>query len=428
MQQPPPPPPPRATPGTAPATPRAPGGAEGTGRGPTGAGPEGEPRQPRSPTAALLRGAGWFSAPNSDRSEAGGPPPANNAAPPPDPGRPGIEGTPLLASGRDGLAGAPFFSLASVRRRVSGSGLDPAPTPLSDSARSSSEADLLAGGARAVGEGTGSFFPAAGALGAHALARPLALALVLLNTLSSWTRMALGVAWMAFVSAFFIPVYLALMPFGQVGWFGRIGLSNYWAHLVAGGMMRLIGTLIAVEGAEHIARRGVIYVSNHTSSLDVLIVMALMPSPTSVIAKKEILYSPFGLIYMLSGNFRVDRKNSRSAVDMMRQLGEKMKKGNISVMIWPEGTRSRDGRLRPFKKGVFHLAVQTGFPIVPVMIEGAHKSWRKGAHRFSAKPIKVRALPPVDTTAWKQEECERRLAELVGIFQANLPEDQRLLV
>jgi 1-acyl-sn-glycerol-3-phosphate acyltransferase len=93
--------------------------------------------------------------------------------------------------------------------------------------------------------------------------------------------------------------------------------------------------------------------------------------------------------------------------------------------MWPEGTRSRDGRLLPFKKGIVHLALQTGLPIVPVVVQGAHRAWEKNTIRLHRVPIAVRALPAIDTSTWSLDRVEQHLAELESAFLEVLPAEQQ---
>jgi 1-acyl-sn-glycerol-3-phosphate acyltransferase len=92
----------------------------------------------------------------------------------------------------------------------------------------------------------------------------------------------------------------------------------------------------------------------------------------------------------------------------------------------PEGTRSKDGRLLAFKKGFVHLAVATGFPVVPVVVHGAHKAWRNGSLlEFVPMPMDIEILPPIDTTSWTEETAADHALAVHDLFVAHLREDQR---
>ena len=242
-------------------------------------------------------------------------------------------------------------------------------------------------------------------------------------------RYALCLVWVAFISAVYLPAFLVLLPRPL----SRVHLANRWANAVGRMMLRLLAVRLEVEGWEHLERRGEalpprIYVSNHTSSLDVIAAMALMPPPTSVLAKREILLSPFALVYLLSGNYVVDKRGGAGSVKAFRRMTDKLVEQNVSIFIWPEGTRSKTGRLRRFKKGVVHMACHTRFEIVPVCVTGAHLCWEKALFFYKVRPraVQVRVLPPVSTADWSVADMDRHLAGLQELFARHLPEGQQM--
>ena len=109
----------------------------------------------------------------------------------------------------------------------------------------------------------------------------------------------------------------------------------------------------------------------------------------------------------------------------MKSLGEIVRRGGLSILISPEGTRSRTGRMLPFKKGFVHLARQTGLPVVPIVISGAHKSWVKNTLTIRGVPVTAEVLPPISTEGWAERENDDVLREVEGVFSAHLPADQR---
>jgi 1-acyl-sn-glycerol-3-phosphate acyltransferase len=144
------------------------------------------------------------------------------------------------------------------------------------------------------------------------------------------------------------------------------------------------------------------------------------------IAKKSVVFYPvFGLLYLMSGHLRIDRKNSKAAVASMKKIAPLIRDKKLSIYMWPEGTRSRDGRLRPFKKGVVHLAVQTGLPVVPMVVKGAHRAWPATSYTLRPSPIEVEFLPAVKTDDWTVETIDEHVAHLHGLFANALPEDQK---
>ena len=191
--------------------------------------------------------------------------------------------------------------------------------------------------------------------------------------------------------------------------------------------MRISGCEVRVHGKEHIhSSRPAIYAGNHTSIFDAFTSIWLSPTGTVGVAKKQIIWYPFyGLAWILAGHLRIDRGRTAKAKAGMRRMGEFVRDSGLHIFMWPEGTRAADGRLLPFKKGVGHLALQTGLPIVPMVTVGAHRAWIKGSLLLRKVPIDVTFLPPVDTSDWTAENLDQHIAELKQRFIDALPEDQQ---
>jgi lysophosphatidate acyltransferase len=235
-------------------------------------------------------------------------------------------------------------------------------------------------------------------------------------------RIAAGLLVLAVASTVHALVLLALMP-----WRGlRIRSCNVWGWVVGRTLLALGGVQVTVDGRALLrADRPAIYVSNHTSIHDIFLGIWLGPLGAVGVAKKEIVYYPFfGQLYWLSGHLLLDRGNHERAVAAMRTLVRHVKRYGLSIWMWPEGTRSRDGRLQPFKKGLWHLAVETGLPVVPVVVSGAHRTWAKGSLRLRPAEVRVTVGPEIDTSGWKDRAIDSCLEEVRAVFVAGLPGDQ----
>jgi 1-acyl-sn-glycerol-3-phosphate acyltransferase len=161
------------------------------------------------------------------------------------------------------------------------------------------------------------------------------------------------------------------------------------------------GVSLVVEGRERIPKnRAVIYMANHQSNLDILALFAGLPGQFRWLAKEELFRVPlFGLAMRRSGYIPVDRSDRKRSIQSMAEAAERIH-GGTSVVIFPEGTRSADGKLLPFKKGGFLLAMQAGATIVPVTIVGSGAITPKGTLRISRGPrtIRVHIGEPLETS------------------------------
>jgi 1-acyl-sn-glycerol-3-phosphate acyltransferase len=166
-------------------------------------------------------------------------------------------------------------------------------------------------------------------------------------------------------------------------------------------MLRVSGVRVHVEGGENApAGKPKIFVSNHCSWFDVFALSASLPGRCRFVAKKELTRIPvFGRAWQVAGHICVDRGDRQSALRSLEEAGNLMRANSSGVIIFPEGTRSPDGNLLPFKKGAFMLALHTGVDIVPIGVSGSGDILRKGG--FLVKPgiITIRigqAIPVAD--------------------------------
>ena len=191
----------------------------------------------------------------------------------------------------------------------------------------------------------------------------------------------------------------------------------HWAARIAGAMIKLVGF-------EKLDPQGTyIFMSNHVSNLDPPVLIPIIPRRTSVLAKRElwripILKKALDLVEIVP----VDRSSRDAAIQSIRRAGEVMRHG-INMTIYPEGTRSRDGRLLPFKKGPFHLAMETGNPVVPVTILGTYEMMPKGSWIARSGTATLVFHAPLDP---KQFASREELMQAVWQeINSALPEERR---
>lgn len=184
------------------------------------------------------------------------------------------------------------------------------------------------------------------------------------------------------IALFFIAVLTPLAALFGFPWTWITGNADrlYAASLsIAGVGLRLAGVRVQVEGRELLdTQQNYIFMCNHVSNLDPPVLIRAIPGRSSVLVKRELFRVPIlGSAMRIGDMVPVDRQNREAAIDSMREAGAVMRKG-FNMMVFPEGTRSPDGRLLPFKKGPFYLATDYGFPIVSVTISGSERLLPKG--------------------------------------------------
>ncbi len=197
----------------------------------------------------------------------------------------------------------------------------------------------------------------------------------------------------------------------------RIRAGNLYGKIVGRSMQWIIGIVPEIHGYERVdPEQPALYVMNHTSTADMWIGMWLCPYKGCGTAKKEIVRVPvFGLAYLASGHLLIDRANKKRAIASMNQIQTLVQQENLSIWMWPEGTRSRDGKLRTFKKGFVHLALATGLPVVPVVAHSADRFW-KGTWTVTPGQLQMEILDPIPTTGWSVDTIDEHLAEVRAAF------------
>jgi 1-acyl-sn-glycerol-3-phosphate acyltransferase len=186
----------------------------------------------------------------------------------------------------------------------------------------------------------------------------------------------------------------------------------------------LTGVRVETVGLDRLdPSRSYIFMSNHVSNLDPPIQLPLIPRRTSVMVKKELFKIPIlGRAMHMGALVPVDRGNREAGIEAVAAAKEVVKQ-RLNMLIYVEGHRSFDGKLLPFKKGPFYLAMECGVPIVPMTITGTYYAMPK--RRFAIKPGRVKVIfhPPIEPRDFPSREC---LTEKVrAIIESGLPEEYR---
>ncbi len=183
----------------------------------------------------------------------------------------------------------------------------------------------------------------------------------------------------------------------------------------------LAGVRLDVRGAEHLeSARPAVFLFNHQSQLDVMILMRLLRGGFTGVAKKELANMPgFGLMFRFADVAFVDRGNTAQAKAALEPAVRRLREG-ISLVMAPEGTRSATPALGPFKKGAFHVAMQAGVPVVPIVIRNAGELMWRGASTIREGTVQVAVLPPVPTEGWNAEDLDKHVAAVRDLYVETL--------
>lgn len=190
------------------------------------------------------------------------------------------------------------------------------------------------------------------------------------------------------------------------------------------GMLWISGVRLRVLGREHLSpARTRILVMNHSSFLDMQTLGALDLPAAMALAKREFFYIPLlGQAMWATGQVFINRGDSTAARAGLDRLARVMQTAPRTVIIFPEGTRSREGVLQPFKTGAFRLAAQTGAPILPVVLHGAYARQRPQDLIPTSGEITAVIYPEISTQGWTEADAHRHADALHDWFQARIDE------
>ena len=228
--------------------------------------------------------------------------------------------------------------------------------------------------------------------------------------------------------AVFLSLYILILgpPFLLYTLITKNGDPLYRAGV--GGVMFLVkavGVKVRVVGTERIPEGVCLFVANHTSSADAPAVVGAIPRRIAVLLKKSLFDWPIVGSAFRSVNFiPVEREARESAIASVEKAVEAMKAGQ-SFLIYPEGTRSPDGRLQEFKKGAVVLAIKAGVPIVPIACSGAHQVMAKRSLAIHPGEILVEFLKPIDAAQYSWDERDQLNKCVHDALAAALPPHQR---
>ena len=220
-----------------------------------------------------------------------------------------------------------------------------------------------------------------------------------------------------------VSVVIIPIPILLGGWFDKnknvtAALSRFWGRWV----LWSTGVSWEIEGLEKLEKTGqYIFMSNHSSALDIILGVALLPYNLVFLAKKELFIIPlFGWAMAAAGMIRIDRGNPEKAKSSVNKASQTLSESPFSTLMYPEGTRSKTGELLPFKKGGFIMAIQADLPVVPLTIIGAGNILPKGAFRMQPGRVKIIAADPLHTKELSSADKNQLLNSCRNIIQTQL--------
>ena len=194
------------------------------------------------------------------------------------------------------------------------------------------------------------------------------------------------------------------------------------ARFYGRGMLRIAGIRVRTKGAQALADRQARLISfNHSSQLDIFMIASVFPPGGTALVKREMDFIPFlGLAFRVFGFPTVDRRDLKHARPALAETAAKLEQRQASVFLAPEGTRSKDGELGPFKMGLFHLAVESDAPIVPVVFRGARECQPMGSILCKPGLVEIEVLPSIDTRDFTRENVHEKRDALRKLYLAAL--------
>lgn len=174
---------------------------------------------------------------------------------------------------------------------------------------------------------------------------------------------------------------------------------------------------VSVKGLSKIDQsRSYIFMSNHQSNFDIPVMLGHLKVQFRWLAKIELFRIPiFGHAMRKAGYISIDRNNRESAFESLKLAARKIKNG-VSVLIFPEGTRSLDGKVRPFKKGGFVLAIDAGVPIVPIVLTGTRSIMTKGSFRINPGNVSMIVCQPIQTSVYTRKTKEALMEKVRSVI------------
>jgi 1-acyl-sn-glycerol-3-phosphate acyltransferase len=226
-------------------------------------------------------------------------------------------------------------------------------------------------------------------------------------------RSAFIIGWVVLTTAFFAILAIIVSFFTRTGNPVHI-VARIWSQSI----LMVSRVHVSVKGLSNIEPdKSYVYMANHQSNFDIPVLLGYLPVQFRWLAKAELFKIPvFGRAMLGAGYVKIDRFNRQSAFASINKAARRMKDG-VSVMIFPEGTRSKDGSIRQFKKGGFVMAIKSGVPIIPVVIRGTWPIMAKSSLRINRGDVEMEIAKPIDTSGYSMETKEELMEKVRTVIR-----------
>jgi 1-acyl-sn-glycerol-3-phosphate acyltransferase len=233
--------------------------------------------------------------------------------------------------------------------------------------------------------------------------------------LATWSplKKTLLFSYQLFITFCFFPLTYFWIAVSYGASFLRINLSHRCIRQWARTSLALAGLRVDIAGHERVdARKTYIFMPNHNSFLDILLVLAYIPCDFRFIIKEEIYSIPLlGLLLRRSGQIALDRKNASKALRSLSEAADLLKE-NISVVVFPEGTRSPSGDIQEFKTALFRLPIRSRIPVVPILIEGTFEALKRGSMLLNPVPLRLTFYDPMPPDSFEVHDRDIYAAQV----------------
>lgn len=197
-----------------------------------------------------------------------------------------------------------------------------------------------------------------------------------------------------------------------------LGLAQNWvveffSRILGRAVFWLARVKLKIEYLGEKVKGPAVYISNHSSTLDLFGIMALSLPRTRYVAKHELMYNPFfGVMGLLTGQIFIKRQDSAKAIAAINRAYERIRRKKLSLYVAPEGTRIEGGQIGQFKKGAFRMAMELQYPIVPIHFAGARRLCPGKTLVVTPGTVYARFYPTIDTSSWTLEQLDEQVDKI----------------